>query len=294
MQRNEQKGCASARDLVALHELEQVAVGRYISRINDANFSGEIFGGQYLGQSVAAAQMSAPGYKPQMLAGFFLRAARADRPLLFDVEDTRTGRRFAHRRVTCSQDDREVFRAEIALNVPMDGQPSHGVAMPSVPLPEELQSLKELARLHADSIGSVAMQRLTSKAGFDTLPLDPETGFVRKAERPAGRYWVRASAYHCDNPAMIDYSVLGYLSDAMANMSSRAMHVARAYDNSLTALSLNHCIWFHARPDPSQPFLFDFESCHTGGGVGSNRGLIFGRDGTLVASIAQDALIQWA
>lgn len=282
----------NAADLVSLHRLKRLGEGRYASPFNDTNVNGEIFGGQYLGQSLAAAMQSAPGYAPQMLAGFFLRAARADSPLEFAVEHTRSGRRFAHRQVTALQEGREVFRAEVALCIRIAGQPAHKRRMPEVAGPAGLKSLRELAALNAGTIGTAAVGRLTGKAGFDTYPVAPDIGFGTAAPEPAGRYWLRTGIDDRQD-AVIDHAALAYLSDAMANMPSRAMYAPVAYDDTLSAVSLNHCIWFHDRPDASGWFLFDHESCFTGGGIGSNRGLIYAEDGRLIASIAQDALVQY-
>lgn len=292
MDSNPEPRSGNAADLVALHCLERVGEGHFVSPFNDTNVNGEIFGGQYLGQSLAAAMQVATGYVPQMLAGFFLRPARANRPLQFLVEETRSGRRFAHRKVTALQDGREVFRAEVGLCIRVADQPEHQNAMPDVPGPVGLKSLRELASEHADKIGPAAVRRLTGKAGFDTYPVDPSIGFGAAAAEPVGRYWLRSGVAGAQEAA-IDYAVLAYMSDAMANMPSRAMYAPVAYDDTLSAVSLNHCIWFHDRPDAAGWFLFDHESCFASGGIGSNRGLIYAEDGRLVASIAQDALVQY-
>lgn len=280
--------------LLEFLELTALEDMRFRSVCNDANIDGEIFGGQYLGQSLAAAMASAPGYCPQMLSGFFLRDARADRPLEFSVEMTRSGRRFAHRQVRAWQSDREVFRAEIALGVPDPDQPRHQAAMPCVTGPEGLVSLHDLGLEHAASIGEAAVARLISKGGWETRPLDPGSGFGVAAREPRGRYWIKARFGAPDGGSIQEnYAGLAYLTDVMANYTSRMTHVGNAFGNELSALSLNHCIWFHATPRMEDWLLFDLESCHAGEGVGSNRGLIFGRDGALVASIAQNAMVCW-
>ena len=277
--------------LAQLLTLEQTDDDRFRALLNEANFQGEIFGGQYLGQSLAAAMATVEGRVPHTLYGFFLRAARADRPLDFVVERTRQGRSFTHRRVTALQDGREVFRAEVSLHQQVEGQPAHQSRMPDVPDPSGLRSLDSLALDHAEWLGPLTVTKLCQKSLFKIYPVDPEIGMGKPADEPRGRYWVKA-----DVPDMVagglHYAALAYLSDVMANMASRIIHVANAYDGSVGALSLNHGIWFHDRPRIADWLLFDVESCFAGGGIGTNRGLIYGRDSALYASTMQDAMIR--
>ena len=56
--------------------------------------------------------------------------------------------------------------------------------------------------------------------------------------------------------------------------------------------SLDHAMWFHAPIDFSDWHLYDLDAPWTGGGRGFNRGKIFGQDGALVASVAQEGLMR--
>lgn len=284
-----------AEDLLELVTVEAQGSDIFRACVNDANIEGEIFGGQYLGQALSSAQATAPDYQPQMIAGFFLRAARADEELTFSVVRTRNGRNFAHRSVSASQAGNEVFRAEIALGKSLPDGPEHGNSMPSVPPVDQLRSLRQLALDHSAEIGPEALARLTSKLAWEVYPLEPQAGFGEPARRPAGRFWVVPNVDPNQLVSQSDqFATLAYLSDVMANWPSRATHAGNAYDGSLTALSLNHCIWFHERPNGVKKFLFDLESQRCGAGIGSNRGLIYGDDRRLVASVAQNALVRFS
>ena len=56
--------------------------------------------------------------------------------------------------------------------------------------------------------------------------------------------------------------------------------------------SLDHALWFHQQSDLSEWHLYVQDSPAAFGGRGFNRGSIYTRDGRLVASAAQDALIR--
>ncbi len=281
---------ATVADLLTLQE---VAENHFRSRFNDANLNGEIFGGQYLGQSLWAALATADGFMPQTMTGYFLRAADSRLPLDFAVERTREGRRFAHRRVTVMQSGKEVFRAEVALLVPDERHPHHQRPMPLVPPPDGFRTLRELASDNRAFLGEDAFGRITKKSFFEIVPLEPAVGMGRAGDKPAMRCWTRL----CSDESMrvpTRYAALAYLSDNMASMACRVMYVANGYDRTLSSLSLNHSLWFHATPRVDRWMLLDLSSPHAGGGVGHNLAHVYGEDGTLFASFVQDAMIRWA
>ena len=56
--------------------------------------------------------------------------------------------------------------------------------------------------------------------------------------------------------------------------------------------SLDHAMWFHRPVQVENWLLFDTESPSAQAGRGLSRGLIYAQDGTLVASVAQEALLR--
>jgi acyl-CoA thioesterase-2 len=55
--------------------------------------------------------------------------------------------------------------------------------------------------------------------------------------------------------------------------------------------SLDHCAWFHQPADLSDWLLFAKAPAAIGGPRGLVTGRIYGRDGTLVATVTQEALL---
>jgi acyl-CoA thioesterase-2 len=279
--------------LAELLALEQVAEGHYRSVGKDRNLNGEVFGGQYLALAVKAAMLSAGGRAPHAMHAFFLRGASADRPVDFHAEQTREGRAFAHRRITASQDAREVFRAEISLHDWEDGHPEHGAAPPRVVPPEGLQSAHQFIRDHLDELNPVGVRRALGRTSFDSAYQDPAYTFLKSPDRTGFDAWV----WPKDPPEADDrvgyFATIAYLTDAFGNFACRASHAPNCYDGSTGSTSLNHAVWFHGRPRPLDYLLFSMDSPFSGGGLGLNRGTIFDRQGNILASMVQEALIRY-
>lgn len=281
-----------ARDIGAVLALEQVGIDVWRSVTPDANLGGEVFGGQYLGLSVAAAMRSAPGRLPHAMTCYFLRGARGDHPVDYHVERTRDGRAFAHRRVTAVQGGKEVFRAEVSFHEWEPGQPSHRATAPAVPPLEDLPSLHQTVLEQAHQLDPVTIRRIVTREHFSTHFRDPEEGLGRPGERPEIVAWVRPNPSPPAGDAVAYYATLAYMTDACANFAARTMHADSLYDGQLLSVSLNHGIWFHTPPAPLERVLYALDSPFAGGGLGYSRGTMFDAKGQVIASIVQDALIR--
>ncbi len=279
-------------DMGALLSLEQIEADVWRSLEPDRNFGGEVFGGQYLGLSVGAAMRSTPARSPHAMTSYFLRGARAARPVDYHVERTRDGRAFAHRRVTAMQDGKEVFRAEISFHDWEEGEAEHNTPPPSVPPMEQLTSLRQNVRDLADIINLETSDRVLNRSSFDTYFLDPDEGLGKPGARPETIAWVQPHpAPPADDPIAY-YTTLAYLTDACANFPSRTTHADSLYDGQLLSVSLNHAIWFHARPRPIERVLYALDGPFSGGGLGYNRGAMYDVHGHMLASVVQEALIR--
>jgi acyl-CoA thioesterase-2 len=58
------------------------------------------------------------------------------------------------------------------------------------------------------------------------------------------------------------------------------------------AASLDHALWFHRAFRADDWLLYAQDSPNLSGARGFSRGLIFARDGTLVASVCQEGLLR--
>jgi acyl-CoA thioesterase-2 len=285
-------GNMSVPDLRALLDLEPNGEGRWRSASPDTNAGGEVFGGQYLGLAVHAAMLTAPGRSPHALSSFFLRRAEASSPVDYQVEQTRDGAAFAHRRVTASQFGKEVFRAEISFHEAEADQPSHQIVSPTAPDISTLKSHHQCVLDRADDLDPLVVRRVISRASFQSYFPDPEEGLGKPGSRPYTLAWLEPSPPPAAGDAIGYYATLAYLTDACANFAARIMHAAQLHDGELASSSLNHAIWFHSTPRPIGRVLYEVDSPYSGHGLGFNRGTMFDINGHVLASITQEALIR--
>jgi acyl-CoA thioesterase-2 len=69
-------------------------------------------------------------------------------------------------------------------------------------------------------------------------------------------------------------------------------HGRTVFEKTLMAASLDHALWFHRPFRADEWLLYAHDSPNLAGSRGLSRGLIFARDGTLVASVAQEGLLR--
>ena len=84
--------------------------------------------------------------------------------------------------------------------------------------------------------------------------------------------------------------VLAYVSDVPIVFNSVLPHGVAMETHWTT--SLDHSAWFHQPSDPSQWMLFDQRSTAAVDGRGMNEGEIYGVDGSLLMTCAQESLLR--
>ena len=96
-----------------------------------------LFGGCVVGQAITALTRLAPlGARMHSFHGYFLRPARGGLPFTHRVEPIRDGRAFATRRLTTTQDGKDVFTAMASFTTDGEGylyDLPHTSAMPPLP-----------------------------------------------------------------------------------------------------------------------------------------------------------------
>jgi acyl-CoA thioesterase-2 len=74
--------------------------------------------------------------------------------------------------------------------------------------------------------------------------------------------------------------------------STLIAHGRTVFERAIQAASLDHALWLHRPFRADEWLLYSQDSPSTSGARGFGRGLIFARDGRLVASVAQEGLIR--
>ncbi|TDC95255.1 acyl-CoA thioesterase domain-containing protein [Actinomadura sp. 7K507] len=231
-----------------------------------------LFGGQVAGQSLRAACLTAGGRPPHSLHAYFIRPGSPDEPLNFDVSRTRDGRSFSTRHVTASQGGKPILELIASFHEPEDGFDWQLGPPSGTPGPDGLPRL-------------VLPSFLRHSVGFDIRVVDPPAADEWPMRHP---FWIRADGPVGDDPAL-HACLVAYLSDLGVVSSARAPGSPRKL---ATAVTLDHAMWFHRPPRADRWLLFSADPVTNHGARGLARGTLHAADGTLVASIAQEALLR--
>lgn len=247
-----------------------------------------LFGGQVIAQAMVAAARTVPAPKQiHSLHAYFLRAGDEGLPTDFTVRLDFDGRSLSNRRVIVRQQDKVIFNLTASFMAPAEGL-SHQIAMPDVLGPEEVWSAEELVANIPD-LPERAIENLARPRPFEMRGVRP-----RPQERATRHYqWMRAVAPMPDDPLM-HRAALGFASDMGLLSTCMLPHGLDWATPGLFSTSLDHAMWFHADFRADEWLLYMMDTDWSGGSRGLNRGSIYRRDGTLVASAVQEGLLRFA
>lgn len=277
--------------LLTLLDVETIDDDLFRGISTDASWQ-RVYGGQVVAQALAAASRTVePGRLAHSLHAYFIRPGDPKAAIVYKVERDRDGGSFTTRRVVALQHARPIYTMTASFQAFEDGL-SHAAPMPAVPGPEGLLSDSELNRLHADRIPEPHRTIwLTRERPFEFRPVEPGDPLAPEPGPPHSHNWFRLAAPVPADPVLAR-CLLAYASDMTLLDTCLLPHGVPWVGGGLQAASLDHALWFHATPDMTGWFLFAQDSPAAAGGRGMNRGLIYGGDGTLVASAAQEGLIR--
>ena len=283
----------SAPDLVALERLDR---DLFRNRLNQRNANDALFGGQVLAQALTAATHTVDdqvdGRLVHSMHGYFLRAGRAHAPVIYQVDRTRDGGRFSTRRVIAIQQGEPIFHMECGFHTPEAGFDHQAALPPGIPRPDALRTLPELADALADRIPAWLRERWQrQERPVEVKPVDPESFLHVEGAAPRRAIWMRLPSAAGATPHQ-QACLLAYLSDYWLAGTAALPHTLPAPSPTLFMASLDHAMWFHRPFRVDQWLLFETESPSAQAGRGLSRGLIHAEDGTLVASVAQEALLR--
>lgn len=239
-----------------------------------------VFGGQVAAQALVAASRTVdPELAVHSLHSYFLQPGDPSVPTIYDVENLRDGRSFVTRRVIAQQHGRPIYAQTLNFHKAEDGF-DHQESMPDVPPPEECRPVVRRAHdeEHADQwdVGEIRV--------VPELEDDPA--------RPARqRAWLRAAPPLPDDPFW-HTAAFTYLSDMTLTGAMLAPHGLRFTDGDVFLASLDHSVWFHRPFRADEWWLYDQHSPAATSGRGLVLAKVHSRDGRLVASVAQEAVIR--
>lgn len=278
--------------LVELLTLEETGNGEFVGESQDLGW-GTIFGGQVLGQSLAAAFRSLPsGRAVHSLHAYFLRAGQVDKPITFKVQVIREGRSFSACQVLANQEDKAIFSMMASFHGTEQGF-DHQAIMPNVPSPTSLASQSELARAVASKLPPKIQAAATKRRAIEIRPVEIDNPFSPTPGNPKRSIWYSAAGELNVQPFM-HQCLLAYASDFSFLTTALRPHGISWLTPGIKMASLDHAIWFHRPFRMDEWLLHSMESPSAHGARGFVQGQIYNENGQLVASTAQEGVIRLA
>ncbi len=221
---------------------------------------------------------------------YFLLAGDPKVPIIYNVERVRDGKSFTTRRVTALQHGQVIFITSVSFHRDEAGL-SHQAKMPDVPKPEDLPSEAAIRERVLPLMPDPVRRYYERERPIELRPVEYDR-YLGKAH-PDGRFhvWIRATGPLPNEPA-IHQCVLAYASDLTLLDAALIPHGRTVFDKTIMAASLDHALWLHRPFRADDWLLYAQDSPSLSGARGFSRGLIFTRDGTLVASVAQEGLVR--
>ncbi len=260
--------------ILASFELTALGEGRFTAP-NAPGGQGVIFGGQLLGQTIVAARATAADKTVKTVHTLFARSGKPDQDVEIVVDEVHTGRTAAARGVRIGQGTRTCTTSTVLLTADEDDFIHHADAMPDVAGPESCRPVDHLSGWDIRIVGDVDVN-------------DPAaTGPAELA------VWTRFP----DAPEHVgmDGPLLAYASDGFLIGAAVRPHAGVGQSQAHVSLAtgvLTHTLTFHEPFSVRDWLLLVHRVPHTGAGRSFGRAEVFTREGRLVASFSQDAMIR--
>ena len=282
---------SAIQDLLAILDLEQLEVNLFRGRSPQVGWQ-RVFGGQVIGQALVAAcrTVDVAGRPPHSLHAYFLLPGDPKVPIIYEVDRIRDGKSFTTRRVVAIQHGEAIFTMAVSFHRDEPGM-SHQANMPAVPRPDELPDESEIKARVLPLMPDPVRRYYERERPIEWRPVELDRYLGKRIADGRFHVWIRATGRLPDEPA-IHQCVLAYASDMLLLDSALIPHGRTVFEKTLMAASLDHALWFHRPFRADEWLLYVHDSPNLSGSRGLSRGLIFARDGTLVASVAQEGLLR--
>lgn len=278
------------RDLLEIIQLEQLEHNLFRGQTR-ATGQKSIFGGLVAGQALMAASRTVPAERPvHSLHAYFLRPGDFNVPIIYDVDRIRDGKSFTTRRVNAIQHGRAIFSLAASFQLEEQGV-EHQSSMPEVPSPEELEDDEVLRQRFADTVPESFREAFLQERPVEFRPIKPRMSFSSEPREPERLVWFRISD-RIDVDDATSRALLTFCSDFGLMGTAMLPHGMHFFQPQVQAASIDHAMWFHRPFRVDDWLLYATDSPTSVGARGINRGLIYRRDGTLVASVAQEGLMR--
>jgi acyl-CoA thioesterase-2 len=280
---------SAVQDLLDSLDLEELDLNLFRGRSPQAGWQ-RVFGGQVIGQALVAAVRTVEGRPPHSMHAYFILPGDPKVPIIYDVDRIRDGKSFTTRRVTARQHGHPIFSMLVSFHTDEAGL-AHQAKMPDVPMPEDLPAEQDVRRKMLPQMPDPVRRYYERERPIELRPVEYDRYGGKKY--PDGKFhlWIRTTGKLPDTPALHE-CVLAYASDMTLLDAALAPHGRTLFEHDFMAASLDHALWLHRPFRADDWLLYAQDSPNLYGSRGFSRGLIFTRDGTLVASVAQEGLVR--
>ena len=268
-----QPGANALASVLRQLDVAQLGPNEFLAKAT-ANGRSRLFGGLVAGQATVAAARTVPGLPLHSLHAYFLQPGDPSVALHYEVTRLKEGKNFQARQVIGRQDGNVVFSLQASFTRPEAGI-EHADSMPEAPMPEDVTP----TNFGFWGGGSPVQMRDCDGGSFE-----------RAAERGMRRLWMRPAVALPEDP-MLHLGMLVFASD-MSFVMTGLLHHLEYRERPRMGASLDHAMWLHRPIQFDDWLLYTMESPAAFGGRPLITGAFYRRDGTRVASTAQEGLIR--
>jgi acyl-CoA thioesterase-2 len=269
--------------------LEQLEVNLFRGRSPQDRWQ-RVFGGQVIGQALVAASRTVESRPPHSMHAYFLVGGDPKVPIIYEVDRIRDGKSFTTRRVVAIQHGQAIFTLMVSFHNDEEGL-THQTSMPQVPPPEELPSEAQIKATILPTMPEAVRRYYESERPIELRPVQYDRYLGKKYEDGKFNVWIRATGKLPDDPA-IHQCVLAYASDMSLLDTALVPHGRSLFEREFMGASLDHALYLHRPFRADDWLLYAQETPTMTGSRGFARGLIYTREGSLVASVAQEGLVR--
>lgn len=256
------------------------------------------YGGDMVAQASLAAMRTVADKHLHSSHSYFMRPVDIGAPVRYEVEVLRDGRGYATRQVRAFQNGKPAFVMLASFAAGGKGA-EFSSPMPDMASPDDLPSSAEYladAPGHEDAVDPHhtrnAIDYWSYGRSFDMRHVPGPLYLRVEGEQVAHQgVWIR-SFDRLPDDEQLHRAALAYACDyTIIEPTLRALGIAWA-DEGLVTASLDHAMWFHRPARVDDWLLYAQESVNATDERGLGKGRFFTRDGQLVATVLQEALIK--
>ncbi len=238
------------------------------------NYSwGRIYGGLVVAQALKAAALTVTeDHYVHSFHSYFILGGNPDEPVRYEVDRLRNGRSFSTRQVVARQSGGAILNLSASFQKQEEGPDIQTPRLADIPKPEDLST-------------------------DDTIPGRESRTIAHTHKPPESQVWVRFTEPLSDEE--IDHvCALAYLTDSNAMRAIQAGHPTAIaagpgrHNELFMGASLDHAVWFHRPVKADDWLLLDMRSLGMIGSRGLALGWVIDRQGSHVATIAQEGLLR--